>query len=207
MYYFVKTPFWLPWFFPKRIWKIKTEEKKLFLTFDDGPHPRITPIVLDLLKAFGAKATFFCIGNNIKKYPEVYARIIEEGHAVGNHTQNHLNGWNTSDQDYISDVKEAKNWIDSHLFRPPYGKMTRFQEKLLAAKPFGFIPVMWTVLSGDFDTRLSKEDCLRNVQSKVTKGSIIVFHDSEKAEERMLYALDKLLQQFAAEEWIFERMT
>ena len=207
MYYFVKTPIWLTWIYPKRIWKIKTQEKKLFLTFDDGPHPRITPTVLDLLRVYNAKATFFCIGNNIEKYPEVYTRILQEGHTVGNHTFNHLNGWRVSDEDYFLNISKAKKWIDSTFFRPPYGRLTRFQEKWLEQKPLNLKTVMWTVLSGDFDKGLNKEDCFRNVLLNACKGAIVVFHDSEKSEERMMYALEQVLIAFSAEGWNFEALS
>ena len=206
MYYFVKTPFWLSWIYPKRIWRINTREKKLYLSFDDGPHPRITPLVLDLLKAHEAKASFFCIGNNVEKYPEVYARIIEEGHTVGNHTQNHLNGWKTEDETYFNNITSASRWIDSKLFRPPYGRMTLFQEKLISKKPLQFKTIMWTILSGDFDMELDWNDCHKNIERNLCKGAIIVFHDSEKAEKRMIQALEQTLKKGKKDGWVFESL-
>lgn len=178
----------------------------MYLSFDDGPHPRITPLVLDMLKAYDAKASFFCIANNIEKYPEVYARIIEEGHAVGNHTQNHVNGWKTDDETYFNDIRTASHRIDSRLFRPPYGRMTRFQEKLVSKKPLQFKTVMWTILSGDFDTELDWKDCLQNIEKNLCKGAIIVFHDSEKAEIRMIKALEQTLEKCFNRGWTFERL-
>lgn len=131
-------------------------QKKIYLTFDDGPHPVATPFVLEQLKKYNAKATFFCIGKNVEEYPFIYEEIIDAGHAVGNHTYNHLNGWKTEDAVYMANIQQAKKNIDSKLFRPPYGRATKFQLKLI--KKLGLVPVMWTVLSGDFDTRLSNKN-------------------------------------------------
>ncbi|MGZ5248438.1 MAG: polysaccharide deacetylase family protein, partial [Flavitalea sp.] len=135
----------------------------MYLTFDDGPHPIATPFVLDALKAHNAKATFFCIGKNVEAFPELYRRILLEGHRVGNHTYHHLNGWKMSDQDYVADILKAKKVIDSNLFRPPYGRITNFQAKLLqrnfTAKEELFRIIMWNVLSGDFDQSIDGEQC------------------------------------------------
>ena len=207
MLYFVKTPNWLTFFFKKRIWKIKTNEHRLYLTFDDGPHPLITSFVLDELKKHQAKATFFCIGDNVVKYPEVYKRIIDDGHAVGNHTHNHLNGWKTDDKKYLDNIDTAKKYIDSDLFRPPYGRITRFQLSQLKAPRFKLTPIMWTVLSGDFDPSISKETCRDNVITNATTGSIVVFHDSEKANEKMSFALPEVLKYFTAKGFVFEKIT
>lgn len=207
MFYFVKSPFWLKNIYPNLIWDIPTQEKKLFLTFDDGPHPIITNQVLDLLKAYNAKATFFCIGNNVVKYPEVYKRIIDEGHAVGNHTFNHLNGWKTPDELYLNDIEKTRDYIDSNLFRPPYGRISRFQIQQLLKPKYQMKMIMWTVLSGDFDQDISAEKCLNNVLLSTKAGSIIVFHDSEKAAEKMLYALPKVLEQFSKKGFAFEKIT
>jgi peptidoglycan/xylan/chitin deacetylase (PgdA/CDA1 family) len=170
-------------------------EKALYLTFDDGPHPEATPYVLDQLREHNAKATFFCIGKNVAAFPDIYSRIKNEGHRVGNHTMNHLNGWKTGDKEYLNNIMEAGRYIDSKLFRPPYGRITRFQaESLKGAADFRI--VMWTVLSGDFDLSITGEQCFRNVKKKSAAGSIVVFHDSEKAMPRMMPALKMTLEHF-----------
>jgi len=178
-------------FYSKWVWRISTEQKELFLTFDDGPHPTITPAVLNLLKQYEAKATFFCIGDRVKRYPEVYKQILAEGHAVGNHTQHHLNGWKVSDEDYLKDVKEADVYIDSTLFRPPYGRIRKVQSKRIIGE--GKRIVMWTVLSGDYSKKLSPQDVANRISIPFEKGAIYLFHDLEKAEKNMFFALAKLL--------------
>lgn len=193
--------------YPSCTWNLKGPGKKVYLSFDDGPHPQITPFVLDLLKQYGAKASFFCIGKNVKAYPEIYKRIIDEGHAVGNHTQHHLNGWKNNLENYLKDVEEAAGFINSRLFRPPYGKIKRQQISMLEKKPLNYKIVMWTVLSGDFDTGISKEKCLSNVLEKTSNGSIIVFHDSEKAFERMGYALPVVLNKLSENGYVFEKIS
>ena len=155
MFYFVKTPGWLKRLYKQCTWSIPVHEKIIYLSFDDGPHPAITPFVLDELKKYNAKASFFCIGKNVLAYPDVYKRIIDEGHAVGNHSFNHLNGWETNDAAYLDDIAEAKKYIDSYLFRPPYGRIRRFQLSQLSAKRFNLKTIMWTVLSGDFDDKIT----------------------------------------------------
>jgi peptidoglycan/xylan/chitin deacetylase (PgdA/CDA1 family) len=183
-----------------------SKEKVIYLTFDDGPHPAATPFVLDTLKEYGAKATFFCIGKNVLDQPALYERIITEGHAVGNHTFNHLNGWKTADAVYMEDIAKAKKYIDSSLFRPPYGKITSFQLRLLAKDKFKMTPIMWTVLSGDFDVKLSKETCLLNVLTTASNGSIIVFHDSQKAFVNLQFVLPKVLNHFEQKGFRFEKI-
>ena len=192
--------------FPSCIWKMPDHEKVIYLTFDDGPHPEATPFVLDTLKEHQAKATFFCIGKNVVEQPVIYQRIVAEGHAVGNHTFNHLNGWKTSDAMYMDNIAKAKQYIDSSLFRPPYGKITPFQLRLLAKGNFKLRPVMWSVLSGDFDGKRSKESCLQNVLKSTGSGSIIVFHDSEKAFDKMNYTLPKMLAYFQKKGFRFEKI-
>ncbi len=171
----------------------------MYLTFDDGPHPEITPFVLKELKKYNALATFFCIGKNVLAYPDVYKQILNEGHSVGNHTQNHLNGWKTSNDVYMSDVAEAANFIDSNLFRPPYGKITLFQARHLRDVIKGRKPevIMWDVLSADFDNRITNEQSLQYVILKALPGSIVVFHDSEKAFQKLQYVLPKVLHHFS----------
>lgn len=175
-------------------WKIKTPEKEIFLTFDDGPHPTITPLVLALLKKYNAKATFFCIGRNVERYPGIYRQIIEEGHAVGNHTYDHLNGWKTGNSIYLKNIILAGELIKSRLFRPPYGRIAKSQVKELAPV---FKVIMWDVLSADFDVNVTPQRCLDNVLFNTRNGSIVVFHDSEKALPRLEFALPKALAHFA----------
>ncbi len=207
MLYFVKTPVWLQKLFTGRIWRCKGEKKTVYLTFDDGPHPIHTMFVLDELKKFNAKATFFCIGKNVALFPDIYNRILKEGHAVGNHTYNHLKGSKTSTSDYVADVERASNTINSQLFRPPYGKLKRFQEKILREGRWQFKVIMWTVLSGDFDTSISPQRCLENVLLHSSDGDIIVFHDSEKAAGRMRYALPKVLESFAGKNILMKALS
>ena len=182
MRYFVKTPWWLKKIYPHRLWQVDTEEKIIYLSFDDGPHPVATPFVLDELKKLDAKATFFCIGKNVAAYPALYKRIIDEGHSVGNHTQQHLNGWKTDSETYFSDVALAAEYIQSNLFRPPYGRLKSVQAKGISKAMKNKLAkiVMWDVLSGDFDESLSKEQCLNNVIHHTTCGSIVVFHDRDR---------------------------
>jgi len=205
-YYFVKTPWWLKKIYSSYLWSIDTKQKELYLTFDDGPHPEITPFVLKLLKEYNALATFFCIGKNVVAYPEVYKQILDEGHSVGNHTNNHLNGWKTKDDVYLKDVSAAANIIDSSLFRPCYGRISIFQARNLKAAMKGRQPrvVMWDVLSGDFDINLSPKECAANVILQSVPGSIIVFHESEKALPRLEYALPKVLQYFSEKGYRFK---
>ena len=180
-----------------------TKQKELYLTFDDGPHETATPFVLDQLKQYDAKATFFCIGKNAKMYPRIYQRILDEGHAVGNHTFDHLNGWKTKNELYINNIKKAAEYINSKLFRPPYGKISPSISKLIRRK-LGYKIIMWSVLSADFDEKLSPQKCAKYVLLNAKPGSIIVFHDSTKAWERMSYALPETLNYFAANGFCFK---
>ncbi|MDP9230810.1 MAG: polysaccharide deacetylase family protein [Bacteroidota bacterium] len=209
MFYFIKTPWWLKKLFSAYVWHIETKEKILYLTFDDGPDPKVTSFVLDELKNYNAKATFFCIGKNVVAHPEIYRRILDEGHAVGNHTHNHLNGWKTKDETYLKNISEAAQYIDSGLFRPPYGKITSFQAKHLAAAIKKSKPeiIMWDVLSGDFDEKITPEDCLQNVILNVKQGSIVVFHDSEKAFPLMSHTLPKILEYYNKKRYRFDKLT
>ena len=208
MNYFVKTPWWLKKIYPSYIWNIDTAEKIIYLTFDDGPHPVATPFVLDELKKYNAKATFFCIGKNVAEYPEIYKRILDEGHRTGNHTQNHLNGWQTNNDTYLNNIAEAANYIDSELFRPPYGRIKKLQAKKIGTAIKNKEPkiIMWSVLSGDFDTTITKEQCLKNIVTNVKPGSIIVFHDSEKAYRLLEYTLPKALQILSEKGYQFEKL-
>lgn len=194
-----KTPFFLPLLYPALTWKIPTDEKKLYLTFDDGPVTGPTEFVLDQLSRVSIRATFFCIGDNIQKYPEIFKRISADGHAVGNHTMNHVNGWKTSSGKYVADVKEfdrvaaeAGQHQPARLFRPPYGRITRRQIKELST----YRIIMWDVLSQDYNHNLTPEQCLRRTIQACSPGSIIVFHDSYKSQKNMEYAIPRLIDHF-----------
>jgi peptidoglycan-N-acetylglucosamine deacetylase len=201
--YLVRTPRLIQNLVPSYTWSIPTDEKVLYLTFDDGPIPEVTPWVLETLKKFNAKATFFCVGDNVKTNPSVFQQVLTEGHAVGNHTFSHMNGWDSDNIPYFHNVRHCAQLVKSSLFRPPYGRLTPKQTQFLTRH---YDIVMWDVLSGDFDQNISKEDCLKNVISATKRGSIIVFHDSLKAAERMMYALPKVLEYFAAKGYRFESL-
>ena len=201
MYYTIHPPYILRLLYRKVTWK-SHGEKVIYLTFDDGPHPTLTNHIIKLLDQYKAKATFFCIGENVMKYPEVYASILNNGHKTGNHTHRHLNGWKTLKRKYLEDIRKASSIIDSKLFRPPYGRITPAQ--LRAVKRKGMQPVMWSVLSGDFDRKLSPQKCAQNVILNAGPGSVIVFHDSDKAADRMLYALPKVLEHFSKLGYVFK---
>lgn len=180
----------------------------MYLTFDDGPHEQATPFVLDELKKYNAKASFFCIGKNVVEHPTIYQRIQDEGHTIGNHTYNHPNGWKTSDKEYLVDVSLAAKYIHSSLFRPPYGRIKSFQAKNIATamKSPSAQVIMWDVLSGDFDETITKEQCLQNVILNARKGSIIVFHDSTKAYPFLMYCLPRVLDYFSRKGFRFEKL-
>jgi len=204
MFYLVRSPWWLKKFYSRLVWSIPVKERVLYLTFDDGPHPVVTPFVLDQLKKYGAAATFFCIGKNVQEYPHIYRRVLMEGHRVGNHTHNHLNGWKTDDKKYLANIREAAQLIDSNLFRPPYGRISLFQSDLLRREPLNYNIIMWDVLSADFDRALDGERCVRNVIGHARPGSIVVFHDSEKAWDRLRIALPIVLEHFHQKGYRFE---
>ena len=190
--------------FPTLIWKVKTREKILYLTFDDGPIPEVTPWVLEQLNIYNATATFFCIGDNVKKYPDIYSSIISQGHKTGNHTFSHLNGWTIPEKSFLENVKLAKEYIDSDLFRPPYGKITR---SLIRSLKKEFRIVMWDVLSYDFDSCYNGDQCYKNVLRHSKQGSIIVFHDSLKAKDRLEFALPQVLDHFSKKGYSFNALT
>ncbi|MCB0716586.1 MAG: polysaccharide deacetylase family protein [Chitinophagaceae bacterium] len=207
--YFFKTPWWMRKLYPQRIWKIPVKEKTIYLSFDDGPHPVATPFVLDTLKKYNAKACFFCIGKNVEAEPAIYQRILAEGHSVGNHTQHHLNGWATKNSIYVKDVQMAAQNIESFLFRPPYGKLRNRQAKMLR-KAFSekkLKIIMWDVLSGDFDTAVSAQKCGEALRKNAIPGSIIVFHDSEKAWQKLQIVLPAFLEEFSKRGFLFKAIT
>jgi peptidoglycan-N-acetylglucosamine deacetylase len=184
--YLVKTPALIKSFFSDHIWDINTPEKEIYLTFDDGPIPVVTPWVLDILAKYSFSATFFCVGENVRKYPKILERISTEGHAIGNHTYNHMNGWVTGSDDYIQNMRLCDEFIDTKLFRPPYGKLKPFQShQIREDKKI----VMWDILSGDFDPNISAEKCIDNVISNYVPGSIIVFHDNVKSFDKLKIVL------------------
>lgn len=200
--------------YPERIWAFSRSKNTVYLTFDDGPIAGITPWVLSELKNYNAKATFFCIGNNIKKNPEIFQDILFEGHAVGNHTFNHLNGWETKTSEYVENTEITRKIMtefrgqakavenspkNSELFRPPYGRITSAQAKILRKK--GFKIVMWDVISFDYDRTITKEKCLQNVLKNIQPGSVVVFHDSRKAEKNLRYVLPEVLKFISDKGW------
>jgi peptidoglycan-N-acetylglucosamine deacetylase len=206
MFYIVKTPNWVKKIFRTSIWEITEAQKSIYLTFDDGPHPAITSFILDELKKYNARATFFCIGKNVVDNPLIFKRILSEGHTVGNHTHNHLDGWKTSKAAYLQNITEASKYIDSDLFRPPYGRISFTQHQALQQLDKSLKIVMWSVLSGDFDVTITPEQCCNNVLKNAEAGSVIVFHDSEKAFERLKYALPAVLKYFSEKGYQFEKI-
>ncbi len=206
MFYLKKIPWVIKKIYPDCVWDIKTNEKILYFTFDDGPHPEATLFVLEQLKKYQGRATFFCIGKNVTENFSTYEQIISDGHRVGNHTYNHLNGWKTNDKVYVEDIAKAAQIIDSSLFRPPYGRINRFQIKAIAGEKLKLKTIMWDVLSGDFDTSLSPEDCYLNVVNNAKAGSIIVFHDSFKSFPVLRYALPQILEYYSANGFILRSL-
>ncbi len=191
--YLFKTPVFIQSLFPNFTWRIPHDDKILYLTFDDGPIPEVTEWVLDILDQFKAKATFFCIGENVLKHPTIYERIKANKHAVGNHTFHHKNGWKTDKSKYFKDVDECAKLVDSKLFRPPYGRLTRQQSRFLQQH---YQIIMWDILTGDFDPDLDPEVCYQRIIKKSKSGSIIVFHDSIKAQAILTKVLPRYLEHF-----------
>lgn len=182
--------------FPELIWRLKGQQREdddcVYLTFDDGPTPGVTTWVLDQLRQYDARGTFFCLGKNVEKHPDIYRKIIDEGHAVGNHTYSHLRGWQTSNTEYFDDIQLANNMMSSTLFRPPYGSIKTSQIKYISEK---YNIVMWDVLSQDYSQTIAPQKVLSNVLGSVKGGSIVVFHDSVKAQPNLSYALPRLLKE------------
>ena len=209
------TPFKSPWlttkFFSDYTWKKPTDNKTIYLTFDDGPTPEVTNWVLEILKQYNAKATFFCIGNNIGKYPELFRKIIDENHKVANHTYYHEKGWKTKNQDYLNSITHTERLLckmdsnnKSMLFRPPYGQIRKSQGKALIE--MGYEIVMWSVLTQDWNSNISNEFCYKKTIKSINKGSIVVFHDSLKAEEKLKYLLPRVLKHFSDKGFNFKSL-
>jgi peptidoglycan/xylan/chitin deacetylase (PgdA/CDA1 family) len=200
----VKTPWLIKKLYPSLLWNKARVGNRIFVTFDDGPIPIVTPFVLNILKKHNAKATFFCIGDNICKHPEIFEQVKNEGHSIGNHTFNHLRGWVTEDKVYLDNFRKADELIHSDLFRPPYGRIKRSQIKLLRKERPDLQIVMWDILSKDYDKSARPEKCLKNVLKYTKPGSIIVFHDSLKAFDRLEYVLPRAMGEWSRRGYIFE---
>ena len=194
---------WIKRLYPDVVWNQSRSAKKLYLTFDDGPTPVITEKVLEILAEYKAKATFFCLGRNVERHPDVYQKILERGHAVGNHTYSHLKGWETSNKAYYQDIDLCSQFIESRLFRPPYGRFRRAQVRHLKTE---YKIVLWEVMSHDYEGRVSKERSLRALLKYSKEGSILVFHDSLKAWHKLEYILPRLLRHFSDKGFTFERI-
>ncbi|MHA4741749.1 polysaccharide deacetylase family protein [Dyadobacter sp. MSC1_007] len=199
------SPFWLKAFFPGFTWRIPTHDKVIYLTFDDGPIPDITESVLEILEKFDAKATFFCIGDNVRKHPDVFQKVQNGGHSIGNHTFNHMNGWKTDDDVYLENIQKCQKQLQltTKLFRPPYGRIKKSQSKIVLQERQ---IIMWDVLSGDFSPSLTRDICLKKSIHHTRPGSIVLFHDSIKASQNMLYALPRYLEHFKEEGYRFEAL-
>ncbi|PJJ09593.1 peptidoglycan/xylan/chitin deacetylase (PgdA/CDA1 family) [Flavobacterium sp. 1] len=197
-FYWIKTAIFIKKIFSNYVWNIPNTENKIYLTFDDGPTPDVTEWVLEELKKHQAKATFFCIGKNIKNNPDLFNKVINNGHAIGNHTFNHFNGWKTNTDDYLKntflcqDEISKLSTVNNKLFRPPYGKIKKSQSKKL--RDLGYKIIMWDVLSADFDQTITPEKCLENVLQNAVSGSIIIFHDSIKGYKNLEYVLPQSLK-------------
>jgi len=203
-----KTNFLMRALYPNFVWRKATQEQVIYLTFDDGPIPEVTEFVIETLAKYNAKATFFCIGNNIQKHPDIFQKVINGGHAVENHTFNHLKGWATDDKVYLENIAQCKDEMASRgvvtkLFRPPYGRIKRSQSNVLLPD---YQIVMWDVLSGDFSLNLSPQTVLEKTLKHTEAGSIVLFHDSIKANVNMSYALPRFLEHFSEKEFRFERL-
>jgi len=202
--YFVRPPYLLKKLYPKAIWRKDKKQKIIYLTFDDGPVPEVTPWVLDLLKQKKSTATFFCVGDNVRKHLPIYKRIVNEAHSVGNHTHHHLNGWKNSTAEYIKNIALCDDVLNTttlpKLFRPPYGKVKKKQLQYVADN---YKVIMWDVLSGDFDKNTTPEQCLLNVTRHVRNGSIIVFHDSIKAQKNLQYSLPRFIDYALEKGFVF----
>ena len=196
-----KTPRFLRLIFKRRTWGFSLVKKAIYLTFDDGPHPDITPWILDFLKEKNLHATFFCVGENVVRYPEIYQRIIDEGHAVGNHTMKHLNAIKVKPKDYLQSIEDAQKVIHSKLFRPPYGRLTPTLAKKIRSK---YVIIMWSWLSYDFDPNITIEKILEKAKKQVKGGDILVLHDNPKITEKQKILLPALIEQLSEKKFIYK---
>lgn len=210
-FFMIKVPKIIKLLFFNQVWNIPNSENTIYLTFDDGPTPEITERVLEILDKHHIKATFFCIGDNVRKHPEIVQKILSKQHSVGNHTYSHLKGWKTPTKIYISNTEACRMKLNSQftiqnsqIFRPPYGKITPLQSFKL--RKLGYKIIMWDVLSKDYDANISAEKCYENVIKNVSSGSIIVFHDSNKAKENVLNSLEKTIETLKSKEFKFEKI-
>ncbi len=193
---------YLRWIYPKALWRMDRREHAVYLTFDDGPIPESTPFILDTLKRFGVKATFFMVGDNVRKYPELFQQIVADGHQVGNHTHNHISGFSHSLHEYSYNVEKANAYIHSHLFRPPHGWIRPVQYALLTQKKYKM--VMWDLVTRDYSKWLTAADVVNNVKRYARNGSIITFHDSIKAIEKLRTALPQSIEWLLAQGYQFK---
>jgi peptidoglycan/xylan/chitin deacetylase (PgdA/CDA1 family) len=210
-FFMIKVPKIVKCIFFNQVWNIPNTENSIYLTFDDGPTPEITERVLEILDKYQIKATFFCIGDNVRKYPEIVQKILSKQHSVGNHTYSHLKGWKTKTKTYISNTEACRMKLNSQftiqnsqIFRPPYGKITPWQSFKL--RKLGYKIIMWDVLSRDYDASISAEKCYENVIKNVSSGSIIVYHDSNKAKENILNSLEKTIETLKRKGFKFEKI-
>jgi len=187
--------------FPEITWEVSSEKPALYLTFDDGPTAGVTPEVLSVLARFRASATFFCIGRNVERHPDIYQQVLAAGHVTGNHTYSHLKGWFTPDREYYLDISLAAQFIRSGLYRPAYGMITPRQLRYLKKM---YKIVLWDIMSYDFAYNTSPDQCLKQVIRHARPGSVIVFHDSAKASEKVLFALPRLLEYYSEKGYSFE---
>lgn len=199
-----KTPRFLRLIFKRRTWGFYLDKNAIYLTFDDGPHPDITPWILDLLKEKNLVATFFCVGENVVRYPEIYQRIVSEGHAVGNHTMRHLNALKVKPKEYLKSIEEAQKVIQSKLFRPPYGRLTPTVAKKIRNK---YSIVMWSWLSYDFDQSISIEKILEKGKKQIKGGDILVLHDNPKITERQKILLPALIELLSDKKFNYKTLT
>ena len=200
MYYFVNTPKFIQSLFSSLTWKIPSKERTVFLTFDDGPTKEVTSSLLGILNKEKVKATFFCVGKNVEKHPDLFQEIKLQGHVIGNHSNTHINGWKTNKKQYLEDIDDADKLIKSILFRPPYGKLNWRSKKALLKK---YKIIMWDVAGGDFDKRLSVQQVIENVTHNVKPGSIVVLHDNQQFKETILSALPKIIEELKAAHYDF----